>query len=200
MTIRGMLAEERAELIALLRDLRAEEWETPSLCAGWTVRDVVGHLLYDTIAPLTYGGIVIRCGLSIDRVNDRLVRKARTLSTDQLIDKFENAAGKLSRSGPALVLADLFVHQQDIRRPLGRTRAIPAERLRYLVEHPDPFVRPGRRRKGLRLVATDLDWADGSGPEVRGPAEALTLAVVGRAAALDDLEGEGVAELRRRCG
>ncbi|MEV0033599.1 maleylpyruvate isomerase family mycothiol-dependent enzyme [Nocardia sp. NPDC050793] len=200
MEIRGMLVEERAELIELLRDLSAEDWETPSLCAGWSVRDVVGHLLYDTIAPLTYGGVVVRCGFSIDRVNGLLVEKARALSTDRLIDMFENAAGTLSRFGPALVLADLFVHQQDIRRPLGRTRTIPADRLRRALEHPDPLTRPGRRSKGLRLVATDLDWACGSGPEVRGRAEALALAVVGRTSVLDELEGDGVAELRRRCG
>ncbi|WP_067846766.1 maleylpyruvate isomerase family mycothiol-dependent enzyme [Nocardia lijiangensis] len=198
MEIRGMLAEERADLVALLHDLRAEEWQTPSLCAGWSVRDVAGHLLYDTVAPLTYGGLAVRCGFSIDGMNDRMVDKARTLSTAQLIDKFENAAGTLARLAPALVLADLFVHQQDIRRPLGRMRAIPADRLRRALEHPDPFAHPGRRSKGLRLVATDLDWARGSGLEVRGCAEALVMAVAGRTAVLDELEGDGVAELRRR--
>ena len=33
-------------------------------------------------------------------------------------------------------------------------------------------------------MATDLDWSLGSGPEVRGPGEALLLAAVGRGAAL----------------
>jgi len=47
-------------------------------------------------------------------------------------------------------------------------------------------------------VATDLDWSLGSGPEVRGPGEALLLAAVGRGAALADLDGEGLPKLASR--
>ncbi|WP_255508326.1 hypothetical protein [Nocardia sp. CS682] len=35
---------------------------------------------------------------------------------------------------------------------------------------------------------------------MRGPGEAIVLAVVGRAVAVDELAGDGVVELRRRCG
>ncbi|MEV6280964.1 maleylpyruvate isomerase family mycothiol-dependent enzyme [Nocardia sp. NPDC051832] len=198
MGIRELLASERLELVTLLRTLTAEEWETPSLCAGWTVRDVVGHLLSDDISPLAYGAIVVRNRFSVGRSNEYLVRKARALPTAQLVDKLE-AAGTLSRYSPTLVLADTLVHQQDIRRPLGRPRTISADRLRMVLDHPDPFAFPWKRTRGLRFVATDLDWADGSGPEVRGPGEALALAVGGRPVVLDELEGDGVAELRRRC-
>ncbi|WP_228541448.1 maleylpyruvate isomerase family mycothiol-dependent enzyme [Nocardia sp. XZ_19_369] len=200
MDVRGMLAEERAELISLLRALSDEEWESPSLCAGWRVRDVVGHLLYDTIALPTYGGIAVRCGLSVDRFNGRLVEKAKTLSTRDLVDRFEHAAGRVSKYAPRLALADVLVHQQDIRRPLGRARTIPADRLITVLEHPDPFAMPWRRTRGLRFVATDVSWSKGHGPEVRGPGEAIVLAMVGRAVAVDELAGDGVVELRRRCG
>lgn len=198
MNVRGMVAHERAELIELLRDLTDQEWETPSLCAGWRVRDVVGHLLSDTIAPFDYAGIVIRHRCAVDRVNNALVEKARTLSTAELVDRLAHRAGKLSRFAPKLVLADTFVHQQDIRRPLDRPRAIPAERLTMVLAHPDPFAFPWRVTKGLRFVATDVDWSRGSGPEVHGPGEALALAMVGRPAALADLDGDGLPELRRR--
>lgn len=36
---------ERSDLLELLRDLNAEEWAKPSLCAGWSTREVVTHLL-----------------------------------------------------------------------------------------------------------------------------------------------------------
>ena len=55
-----------------------------------------------------------------------------------------------------------------------------------------------RRIAGLGLRANDLEWATGSGPEVTGPAISLLMAMTGRAAALDDLSGEGVATLRSR--
>ncbi|WP_194820441.1 maleylpyruvate isomerase family mycothiol-dependent enzyme [Nocardia sp. XZ_19_385] len=199
MGIRELLASERLELVTLLRTLTDEEWETPSLCAGWKVRDVIGHLLYDDVGALAYGAVIARNGFSIDKANAYLVRKARALSTTQLVDKFEAADGTLSKYSPTLALADTLVHQQDIRRPLGRPRTISADRLKLVLDHPDPFAFPWKRTKGLRFVATDLDWAKGRGPEVRGPGEALVLAVGGRPVVLDELAGDGVAELRRRC-
>jgi hypothetical protein len=57
---------------------------------------------------------------------------------------------------------------------------------------------PKRRLAGLRFVATDLDWSAGSGPEVAGPAEALIMAMTGRAVAIAELDGPGVRILRSR--
>ena len=51
------------------------------------------------------------------------------------------------------------------------------------------------RTRGLRLVATDIDWSHGGGPEVRGPGEALLMAMAGRGDALKDLSGPGKDEL-----
>ena len=48
------------------------------------------------------------------------------------------------------------------------------------------------------LVATDLEFTRGDGPEVTGPAEAILLAATGRSVALEDLDGEGVVTLRSR--
>ena len=56
-----------------------------------------------------------------------------------------------------------------------------------------------RRSAGLRFVATDIDWSAGDGPEVRGPTMSLILGMVGRRAALDDLDGPGLDTLRSRC-
>ncbi|RMI29801.1 maleylpyruvate isomerase family mycothiol-dependent enzyme [Nocardia stercoris] len=198
MTTRQLLADERAELIALLHTLSDDEWTAPSLCAGWQVRDIVGHLLYDTMTLLSYAGVAARQGFSPDRTNRYLVERARSLSIAELLQGFENAAGTITRLAPAVGLADLLVHQQDIRRPLGRERKIAPERLRAVLDRPDPFARPWRYTRGLRFVATDIDYARGSGPEVRGTGEALALAVVGRPIVLDELDGDGVPELRRR--
>lgn len=199
MNVRQMLVEERAELVELLRSLTDTEWETPSLCAGWRVRDVVGHMLADTVPLGSYAAIAVRRG-SVDRTNNYLVEKSRALSTAQLVAKLEGSNGWFTRLLPRVALSDAFVHQQDIRRPLGKPRKeIPAERLRAVLDRPDPFAFPFRFTRGLRWEASDLDWSKGSGPLVRGPGEALTLAMVGRPAALDDLEGDGVATLRKRC-
>ena len=53
----------------------------------------------------------------------------------------------------------------------------------------------GWATKGLRLVATDVDWTEGDGPEVHGPGLSL-LAMGGRSAGIDECEGDGVTLLR----
>ena len=60
-----------------------------------------------------------------------------------------------------------------------------------------PTIRGAWRARGVRLVASDVDWSHGTGPEVRGTGEALLMAMAGRLAALDDLDGAGKAKLAR---
>ena len=64
----------------------------------------------------------------------------------------------------------------------------------------NPRLGAGRRIRGLRLQATDVDWAHGRGPEVTGPGEALLMAMSGRPAALADLSGPGLGTLAERLG
>ena len=61
-----------------------------------------------------------------------------------------------------------------------------------------PTLTAKKNANGLKLVATDMDWTPGEGPEVSGPGEALLMAIVGRPQALDELDGHGLATLRRR--
>jgi uncharacterized protein (TIGR03083 family) len=101
------------------------------------------------------------------------------------------------------LLVDQMVHHQDVRRPLGLAREIPGDRLRAALEAAPAVAGPVRAKKraaGLRLEATDVDWSTGTGPVVRGTGEALLLALTGRQVALAELEGDGVAVLRQRCG
>jgi uncharacterized protein (TIGR03083 family) len=196
----GLLAAEQRDLVGLLRTLSDDEWRAPSLCEGWDVRDVVAHLLYDTIPFPRYLAIMVRNRFSIDRVNNHLVAKERDTPTSELVDRLERSIGHgtLARVSPATSLADVLVHHQDIRRPLGRARSIPPERMLSVLNHPDPFAFPWRNTRGLRFVATDVGWDKGQGPEVRGTGEAIVLATVGRSVVLEELTGDGVAELRRR--
>jgi len=133
-------------------------------------------------------------------MNARAVERSRQAPPAHLIDELERSVshGTFATLAPSVALADVLVHHQDIRRPLSRPRAIPTERLLHVLSHPDPFAVPRRRTHGLRLVATDVSWSRGDGPTVRGPGEAIMMAVAGRTAAITDLEGEGVDLLRAR--
>src|SRR3712207_5144709 len=67
---------ERDRLLTVLEDLDADGWRTPSLCAGWTVRDLVVHLLmpYELSVP-RFLALMVRSGLRFDRAADRWARR-----------------------------------------------------------------------------------------------------------------------------
>ena len=106
--------------------------------------------------------------------------------------------------GPAPVLTmlgEVVVHSDDIRRPLGLRSEASAEAVVACLEMYKGASFPVGTKKriaGLRLVATDVDWSHGSGPEVRGPGLALLAAMTGRSAGLTDLGGDGLATLTER--
>jgi uncharacterized protein (TIGR03083 family) len=98
-------------------------------------------------------------------------------------------------------MLDHVVHHQDMRRPLGMPREVPEERLVAALDIAPGlggFVDSKARAAGFRLVATDVEWSHGDGPEVSGKGEALLLALTGRTVVLDELTGDGVAALRER--
>jgi hypothetical protein len=99
-----------------------------------------------------------------------------------------------------IALVDGTIHQQDIRRPLGIPRTIEPERLHAVLEYARyaPAVRGAWRARGLRLVATDLDWIHGNGPEVQGSGEALLMAMAGRPDSLNELTGPGQPKLAQQ--
>ncbi|MVU81939.1 maleylpyruvate isomerase family mycothiol-dependent enzyme [Nocardia sp. ET3-3] len=195
-----MVVRERRELAELLRTLTPDQWEAESLCAGWRIRDVVAHLLYEATPPMTYLRETLRVGGSPDRLNALYVRRGTAMTIDELLIAYESTPtrGFALRTAPRIALADTMIHHQDIRRPLGLARVIPAPHLLTVLRHPDPFLRTGRLTRGLRLTATDVDWDHGDGPQIHGPGEAIMMAVAGRAAALADLSGAGVAIIRQR--
>lgn len=200
----ALATAERRDLADLLETLEPEQWEQPSLCRGWTVRDVVAHMIsYEEIGLLRFIGGFARQGFTFGRMNDRRLEEFGTRTPDELIAYLRAHA---KPSGPTAVadarigLTDGLIHHQDIRRALGLPREVPSERLVPVLGFAmlAPPLPAKRNVRGLRLVATDLDWSYGSGAEVTGPGEALLMAVCGRAVALPELSGPGLPKLTSR--
>ena len=51
----GLYPEERAALLELLSSLTDEEWGRPTVCPGWSAKDIAAHLLGDDIGRLARG-------------------------------------------------------------------------------------------------------------------------------------------------
>jgi uncharacterized protein (TIGR03083 family) len=201
-SLMSMARAERADLAEFLATLALKDWEAPSLCSKWSVKDVVAHVIsYEELGTL---GLLKRFTKGwIVRANQVGVDEFAALSPQQLLEFLRNhlqPRGLTAGFGGMIALVDCTIHHQDIRRSLGRPRTVPADRLeRVLGLVPgNPRLGAGRRIRGLRLRATDIDWAHGRGPEVIGTGEALLMAMSGRRAALADLDGPGRATLAAR--
>jgi uncharacterized protein (TIGR03083 family) len=199
-------ARERRELADLVDGLDEEQLNTPSLCAGWDVRTVAAHLVTAVAgADREFAVAVLRARGNPHRANDALARQEARRPAAELAARLRAHADRRSSPpviGPRGPLTDVLVHAGDIRVPLGLTHAPDPEAVRAALEfvtgrRPLGFV-PRGRLAGLRLVAEDVGWSAGSGPELRGRGIDVLMAACGRPALLHRLSGPGVPQLARR--
>lgn len=196
--------DERRALLADLRALAPDQWDEASLCEGWRVRDVVGHLVFAATSGWTdWAGGLIRQRGNLDRHIDREAVRFGSVEIPVLLEQFAATVG--GRVLPPLVkseceLADIVCHGEDIRHPLGLTREVPEEVLAVAAEflRHDRATGTPKRIQGLRLAATDQDWSLGDGPTVEGPMLSVVMAMAGRPAHLPDLTGPGAVVLAER--
>ena len=200
----AVIAGQRRALARLMDGRPEEDWERPSLCGEWRVRDVVAHVALTPRSP-GVGAILlaaVRARGDFDGINRDMARAHAAHTPAQLVAELGDTAD--SRRKPAIttldnLLFDVLVHVQDVALPLGVEHPMPSDAAREGVERVWRMGWPfwaKRKLRGLRLEATDVDWAVGEGPAVRGQAQALLLLLTGRAAAaLPALDGPGVARL-----
>ncbi len=196
MSVLGLARDERTDLADPLETLSPQQWDAPSLCEGWRVRDVVAHVVgYDGLGATGLARRFARGRFSLERVNEVGVVEQRDRDPEELVALRTHAipsglpAGLCGR----IALVDGLVHTQDLRRPLGLPRVVPAGRLRAAL--PFALVAPPIRAlwpvRGVRVVATDVDWAGSAGPEARGPGEAVLMVMGGRRRVACELTGPG---------
>ena len=199
-----LIHKERAAIADTLTTLTAAQWATPSLCGGWSVRETAAHIVLgaEQTTPHFLGRMAAN-GFRFNTMMDRDARRTGVLAPDELIGRLRARVTTTNKPpAPAMtMLGEVVVHSDDIRRPLGlENLSSPDVLIACLEMYKNASFPVGTKKRidGLRLVATDVDWSHGTGPEVTGPAMSIVMAMTGRAAGLDELGGEGLATLRRR--
>jgi uncharacterized protein (TIGR03083 family) len=199
-----LIHAEREALAEDLSSLDDAQWQTPSLCEGWSVRDVLGHMTATArMTPARFFTGLASAGFRFNAMTARdISRETARTPSEQLAEFRVLIPATTAPPGPVeAMLGEAIVHSEDIRRPLGITRDYPQEaviRVADFFKGSNLLIGSKRRIAGVELRASDAQWSTGSGPEVSGPALSLVLAMTGRAAALDDLSGDGLATLRSR--
>ncbi len=195
--IRDAIAAERRELADLLDTLTPAQWDAPSLCAGWRVREVAAHMSqgFRYSLPRTLLELLKARG-SLHRMTDRLARAdAATASTGQLAAYLRDNAHhpwKPPVGGLTAALGHDVIHGLDITVALGLDRRVPEDRVRALLGAVDARSLKffGADLTGVQLRADDLDWSYGTGTPVTGAAQDLLLVAYGRKLPPGHLHGE----------
>lgn len=177
------VSDEMLDLDERLAGLDDEQWNSPSLCALWRIRDVLARVTAGAEGAFGVGAIfggLLRHGFNYNR----------WVAAD---------GQERGQQDPAVILEAL--RNVAANRPLGIKRDLPETHLIAVADFVKDDVHVFHAKKriaGLKLTATDMEWSHGTGPEATGPAEALVMMMAGRLVALDVLSGEGKAALVTR--
>ncbi len=199
------IGRQRRAIADLADTLNPAQQATASLCDEWTVHGVLAHLVMQITVPVRRVVVeMARARGNFHRANVTLTNRVGEQSWTDLVgllranaDSHFTPPGLDSRSP----LSDAYLHAQDICVPLGIPAPGELERWPVILD----FLTSPKARRGfvgralprLTLVASDVAWSAGSGPDVHGPASALGLSLVGRPARLSELTGAGLDEWRR---
>ncbi|MGW2156944.1 maleylpyruvate isomerase family mycothiol-dependent enzyme [Nonomuraea sp. NPDC001699] len=171
----------------MLDSLPPAQWDAPTLCAGWRVREVAAHMSMGFRFSLPRMVLeVVKARGDINRMADRRARQdAAALSTAELVRAIRDNADhpwKPPVGGIAAALGHDVIHGLDITVALGIDRRVPEDRVRLLLKHVTPrslrFF--GADLDGVELRADDLDWSFGTGTPLTGSAQDLLLVTYGR--------------------
>jgi uncharacterized protein (TIGR03083 family) len=200
----SLIHTERAALAADLAELTEQQWATPSLCEGLTVREVLAHLTAGaSLNTVRWMAGVIRCRFDFDRQVALRLAEQMGATAAETLTRFRRVITATTKPPLPVVamLGENIVHGQDIRRPLGIERDYPVTTLTAVAEYyqgSDMPVLTRKRARDLRLTATDGPFTAGAGPLVSGTTLALIMAMAGRAPYCGELDGDGVTILRDR--
>jgi uncharacterized protein (TIGR03083 family) len=184
-TVWQHIDNERSWLADLLESLPQASWDKPSLCEGWSVRDVGAHLTFSHARLRDLMWPAVRTGLRYNAmIKYTAVRSP--LTHEQIVSTLRGFVG--SRRRVRFVtdlepLLDVLVHTQDICVPLGIQHPMPIDAAVAAADRVLSLRGPMRLwepPRGVRFVATDADWVYGDGTVTEAPIQSHLLTLTGR--------------------
>jgi uncharacterized protein (TIGR03083 family) len=189
-----------AEFLALADLLDATtdaQWDTPSLCAGWRVREVIAHMtMAARYSEEAFMAELRRCEFDFGRLSNEVAGRDAGLPTGDLVANLRSEVMQHwtpPGGGYHGALNHVVIHGLDVTVPLGVPRRSPDDTIRIVLDDLTKGAvseRFGTTIEGRSLQAADLDWSYGSGPVLRGTAEDLALMLCGRTLPAGRIEGE----------
>ncbi len=123
------VAAEFASLAGLLAAATDAQWDTPSMCRGWRVREVVAHMTMPArYSEEEFNTGFWRCGFDFTRLSNEMASRDASLQADQLVAGLRS--GIMQRWTPPGggyhgALTHVVIHGLDVTVPLGGPRCSP---------------------------------------------------------------------------
>lgn len=205
--LQPLIAAEFVALADAVSSISEEQWDTPSLCEGWRVREVIAHMTM--AARYSEEEFMAKLGeadFDFTRLSNQIARQDAELATSELV---ANLRSEVMRQwtppggGQHGALNHVLVHGLDATVPLGLPRRAPQDSLRIILDdltHGGVHDAFGVAINGRSLQAIDLDWSFGTGPGLRGGGQDLVLAICGRTLPAGTFEGDPLQSGRRIAG
>ena len=186
-TLQPQVAAGYLALADLLEKIPAADWERPSLCADWRIREVVAHVTM----PARYDEAAFMAELQardfdFGRLsNDIASRDAGRPAAELLADLRSEVLQHWTPPGGGYrgALNHVVIHGLDITVALGAARGPSDETMGWILRdltEGGTHQHFGVSISGRRFEASDLSWSYGSGDLVRGPAAELAVLLCGR--------------------
>jgi len=195
--LQPVVAAEFLALADLLGSATQAQWNTPSLCAGWRVREVIAHMTMAARYPEDkFMAELRRCEFDFGRLSNEIASRDAGLPTSELLANLRSEVMQHwtpPGGGYHGALNHVVIHGLDVTVPLGVPRRSPDDTIRIVL---DDLTTGGVHQhfgtsiEGRSLQATDLDWSYGSGPALHGKAEDLALLLCSRTVPAGRIEGE----------
>ncbi len=197
-----LIAAERRALADALSGLSADQWQGPSLCAGWTVAHVMAHLTMPfRISEQEFMLGLQRAGGRFTELSEEIANRDSQLPQAQLVSVLrDNAENPWSPPGGGLAgaLSHDVIHGLDMTWLLAIEYPIGGQAMTTVL---DSVTSPGDRSlfglplDGIELSATDLDWSAGTGDQLAGRSRDLLLLLAGRKIRRELFDGPGAGRL-----
>ena len=195
--LQPVVAAELLALADLLEEATEAQWDTPSLCEGWRVREVIAHMtMAARYSQDAFMAELARHDFDFGRLSNEIAAKDAGLPTGELVANLRSDVMQHwapPGGGYHGALNHAVIHGLDVTVPLGVPRRSPDGTIRIVL---DDLTQGGMHQHfgtsvdGRGLQATDLDWSYGSGPARRGAAGDLAAMLCGRTLPTGRIEDE----------
>jgi len=185
--LQPVVASQLLGLADLLDGATDAQWETPSLCEGWRIREVISHVtMAARYADEAFMAELADCEYDFTRLSNLIAGRDAELPTAELLANLRSDT-MLHWAPPGGgyygALNHAVIHSLDVTVPLDVPRLASDEAIGITLDdlcEGGGHERFGTAISGRRLEATDLDWSYGSGQVLRAEATDLALMICGR--------------------